>query len=160
MLSAPSILRSERCGLLCLGCLAGLTESDPSWCGRSMLHDLRIGKPMELAELWTSFEAISELTGIDMPVRTHISLSSCDCSNTLPSLSPIVRNERSRGLKGTKERRKRRQRKKRWWVAGDEGMRGAGGAAAVDQGQELADRPVLPRRSLRRVGLAALTDWL
>ena len=37
-----------------------------------MLHDLRIGKPMELAELWTSFEAISELTGIDMPVRTHI----------------------------------------------------------------------------------------
>ena len=28
---------------------------------------------MELAELWTSFEAISELTGIDMPVRTtHI----------------------------------------------------------------------------------------
>ena len=37
-----------------------------------MLHDLRIGKPMELAELWTSFEAISELTGIDMPVRAHI----------------------------------------------------------------------------------------
>ena len=51
-----------------------------------MLHDLRIGKPMELAELWTSFEAISELTGIDMPVRTHMSSPSIVRTHYLPCL--------------------------------------------------------------------------
>ena len=51
-----------------------------------MLHDLRIGKPMELAELWTSFEAISELTAIDMPVRTHMSSPSIVRTHYLPCL--------------------------------------------------------------------------
>ena len=135
-----------------------------------MLHDLRIGKPMELAELWTSFEAISELTGIDMPVRTHIHCHPAIVrTHYLPCLRLFETKEAevsslesadSDSLERSCSRSNWRHRKKEWWVAGDEGVRGAGGAAAVDQGQELADRPFLPRRSLRRLGLAALTDWL
>ena len=126
---------------------------------------------MELAELWTSFEAISELTGIDMPVRTtHIHchpaiVRTHYCSFLVSDLFETKKQRsRKRRLFEAKERRNEgngdTRRKNEWWVAGDEGMRGAGGAAAVDQGQELADRAFLPRRSLRRFGLAALTGWL
>lgn len=34
----------------------------------SMLHDLRVGKPLELRPLWTSFKDLAELVGVPLPI--------------------------------------------------------------------------------------------
>lgn len=38
----------------------------------SMLHDFRIGKPLEISELWASFEALAALAGKRLPLTQAV----------------------------------------------------------------------------------------
>jgi 2-dehydropantoate 2-reductase len=38
----------------------------------SMLHDMKIGKPLEANDLWISFQALAEVTGISLPVSKSL----------------------------------------------------------------------------------------